>query len=84
VTEYGYSTRPSPAFGGFAVSEAAQARYLRSAFNYAGRYRQVKLLFWFTLRDTPPGSGDPALDVYSGLRRPNGERKPAWYAFRRL
>ncbi len=48
----------------------------------AASYRQVKLLVWFLLRDQATqrtGAG-----VYAGLRRPNGERKPAWYAFRRL
>ena len=81
ITEYGYNTRPSVAFGGLAVSEAVQARYLRKAYRVAAGYRQVKLLVWFLLRDAGDGSD---AGVYSGLRRLNGERKPAWYAFRRL
>ncbi|HET6494848.1 MAG TPA: hypothetical protein VFH61_05735, partial [Thermoleophilia bacterium] len=83
LTEYGYSTRPSAALGGFSVSGRAQARYLREAYRLATSYRQVKLLVWFLLRDQKPMSG-PGTGVYSGLRRTNGERKPAWYAFRKL
>jgi hypothetical protein len=85
ITEYGYATRPSLALGGFAVSETDQARYLRQAYRVAARYRQVKLMVWFLLRDQAPQSqGEPGTGVYSGLRRTNGERKPAWYSFRRL
>jgi hypothetical protein len=82
LTEYGYSTRPSIVLGGFAVTEKQQARYLRDAYRVAARYSQVKVMVWFLLRDQ--ASQEPSLDVYSGLRRVNGQRKPAWYAFRRL
>ena len=81
LTEYGYSTKPTTAFGGFSVTEQQQARYLKGAFRLAASYPQVKLLTWFLLRDLEPASG-PGSGVYSGLRRTNGERKPAWYAFR--
>ena len=84
LTEYGYSTQPSAAFGGFAVDEVVQASYLKTAYKYAGRYPQVKLLVWFLLRDVKPASGRADSGVYSGLRRPDGTRKPSWYAFRRL
>jgi hypothetical protein len=81
ITEYGYNTRPTMAFGGFAVTEKAQARYLRDAYRIAARHPQVKLLVWYLLRD----AGAPTeTGVYSGLRRLNGERKPAWYTFRNL
>lgn len=81
LTEYGYNTKPTQAFGGFAVSEAKQARYLKQAYRVAASHRQVKLLVWYLLRD----AGAPTqTGVYSGLRRLNGERKPAWYAFKRL
>jgi Cellulase (glycosyl hydrolase family 5) len=83
LTEYGYATRPCVALGGFAVSEADQARYLRQAYRVAASYRQVKLVVWFLLRDQAP-AGDPEAGVYSGLRRANGERKPSWYSFKRL
>lgn len=81
VTEFGYSTRPSIAFGWFSVSEALQARYLRQAYAVAGRYPQVELLVWYLVVDqTLPGL--PAdTGVYTGLRRADGTRKPSWRAY---
>ena len=76
LDEYGYNTRPSKLFGGFCVSERTQARYLKMAYRVAAQYPQVKLLVWCMDRDVR--------DIYSGLRRLNGTRKPAWYAFRAL
>ena len=58
LTEYGYSTKPTQAFGGFAVSETKQARYLRQAYRVAASHRQVKLLVWFLLRDGGGRDGD--------------------------
>ena len=81
LTEYGYNTKPSSAFGGLFVSETVQARYLKTAYRYAARYPQVKMLIWFLLRDWRPDGAAADLGVYSGLRRSNGERKPSWYAF---
>jgi hypothetical protein len=83
LTEYGYNTQPNQVFGTF-VDESVQARYLTAAYRYAARYPQVKLLVWYMLRDSKPASGPADLGVYTGLRRPDGSRKPAWYAFRRL
>jgi polysaccharide biosynthesis protein PslG len=83
LTEYGYCTRPAQSFGGFTVDEAAQARYLTQAYRLAGSYRQVKVLVWFLLRDQP-GTGEPGTSISSGLRRLDGSRKPAWYAYRAL
>ncbi len=83
LTEYGYNTQPNLSFG-LCVDEAAQARYLTAAYRYAARYPQVKLLVWFLVRDVKPESGPAEAGVYTGLRRPDGSRKPAWYAFRRL
>jgi hypothetical protein len=83
LTEYGYNTRPNLSFGLY-VDEAVQARYLAAAYRYAARYPQVKLLVWFLVRDVRPGSGAANLGLYTGLRRPDGSRKPAWYAYRRL
>jgi len=79
LTEYGYNTQYSFDFGGFAVSEATQAGYLRRA--YAGRYAQVRALFWYLIGDARPASGSPDRGVYTGLRRAGGGRKPAWYAY---
>jgi hypothetical protein len=84
LTEYGYNTHPSQKFGGFTVSDAVQARYLRRAYRYAASYRQVKLLLWFRLYDSRPVSGPADGGVYSGLREADGARKPAWYAFAHL
>lgn len=83
LTEYGYNTRPNLMFGLF-VSERDQARYLKAAYRYAARFPQVRLLVWYQVQDARPTSGSPDLGVYCGLRRPNGTRKPAWFAFRRL
>jgi hypothetical protein len=81
LSEYGYSTSPSTMFG-LSVSEAQQARYLKDAFSIAGRHAQVKMLCWYLLRDQAPAGGHPDSGVYTGLRRVDGSRKPAWYAFR--
>jgi hypothetical protein len=83
ITEYGYNTRPTQAFGGFAVTEAEQARYMKQAYRLAASHPQVKLLVWFVLRDVE-AAGGAGKGVYSGLRRLSGARKPAWYAFRDL
>ena len=53
LTEYGYSTKPSDAFGA-PVTEAQQAAYLTKAFALAARHPQVKLLVWYLLQDTSP------------------------------
>jgi hypothetical protein len=83
LSEYGYSTRSNLLFG-LSVSEARQARYLKDAFAVARRYPQVKMLGWYLLRDAPPSGDDERTGVYTGLRRLNGTKKPAWYAFRHI
>jgi hypothetical protein len=83
LTEYGYNTRPSHMFG-LSVSERVQARYLKAAFAQAARYRRVRLLVWYLLRDWRPEAGPADAGVYTGLSRPDGTRKPAWYAFRHM
>jgi hypothetical protein len=82
LTEYGFNTRPSRDFGGFSVTERAQARYLKTAYAIAGRHPQVKALFWFLIRDVRPADGPADAGVYTGLRHTDGTRKPAWYAYR--
>jgi polysaccharide biosynthesis protein PslG len=81
LSEYGYNTDACLDFGGFAVSESVQASYLRRAYAYAGRYAQVRVLFWYLIGDAQPASGPSELGVYTGLRRASGARKPAWYAY---
>ena len=84
LTEYGYSTQYSIVAARW-VSPRQQAAYLKLAYSYVRRYRQVKLLVWFLLYDIAPSSGQPSdMGVYSGLRTAGGKRKPAWYAFRAL
>ena len=83
LTEFGYHTQYSHWFG-VAVSKADQARYLRQAYAYVKRYRQVKALLWFMVDDFSPtgGGADKAGDgVYMGVRTDKGVRKPSWYAF---
>ena len=84
LTEYGYNTRPSIFFAWFAVSERTQARYLKRAYAYAGRYSRVKVLVWFLVRDWRPAGSPADRGIYTGLSRVNGERKPSWYAFANL
>jgi hypothetical protein len=81
LTEYGYNTQYCHWFG-VAVSKADQARYLRQAYAYAKRYRQVKALLWFMVNDFSPGGADKAGNgVYMGVCTNLGIRKPSWYAF---
>jgi Cellulase (glycosyl hydrolase family 5) len=81
LTEYGYSTRYSWAFGP-PVNETQQAIYLRKALAMVARHPQIKLLLWFLDRDiSPSGASSDANGVYTGLRRLGGGAKPAWYAF---
>ena len=75
LTEYGYNTQPNPSIGLY-VSQATQARYLKAAYRYAARYPQVKLLVWYLGRDARPPGAVADQGVYTGLRRPNGERRP--------
>jgi hypothetical protein len=81
LTEYGYNTQPSRDFGGQTVTKVQQATYLKKAYAYAGRYSQVKNLFWFLVKDVH-GEGQPAdVGVYTGLRELDGDRKLSWFAF---
>ena len=83
LTEYGFSTEPSVAFGA-PVTEARQAAYLTKAYALAARHAQIKLLVWYLLQDTSPtGKATSPYGWYLGLRRVSGTAKPAWYAFAR-
>jgi hypothetical protein len=83
LTEYGFSTEPSVAFGP-PVSEAQQAAYLTKAYALAARHAQIKLLVWQPLQDgSPSGKPTDPNGCYLGLRRVSGTAKPAWYAFAR-
>jgi hypothetical protein len=85
LTEYGYPTKRSPMWGSGFVSEKTQAKYLSTAYRMAARHKQIRMLCWFLWKDirVEGGPSDYA-NAYMGLRRPDGSRKPAWYAFARL
>jgi len=82
LTEFCYSTARSPQKDAFvvAVSEADQARYLRQAYDLASRYKQIKVMLWFLVKDWQ-SEGDPNSGVFTGLVDSSDQRKPAWYAF---
>ncbi len=82
LTEFCYSTVQPPQRDAFvvAVSRADQARYLRQAYDLAGRYKQIKVMLWFLVKDWQSDT-DPNLGVFTGLVDQSGQRKPAWYAF---
>ena len=81
MTEFGWSTHRSSTFG-ICVTYVQQAAYLQRAFAYLERFPQVELGIWFPLKDTSRtgGYGD-RWGVYSGLRKLDGTRKRAYYAF---
>ena len=82
LTEYGYQTTACGSFSGQKVSLTQQASYLRRAYTYAKRYRQVKLLMWFLLDDFSPSSNPQDwAGFYTGLRNVKLEPKPAYYVF---
>jgi hypothetical protein len=74
ITEFGWSTSPSPARGNSYVSEAHQAAYLREAVDMLKANPRVRLAVWFNLQDHPEWT--------SGLRRADLSPKPAWDVFR--
>ena len=74
ITEFGWSTSPSPARGDSYVSEALQAAYLRQAIDMLKANPRVRLAVWFNLQDHPEWT--------SGLRRADLSPKPAWDVFR--
>lgn len=81
LTEFAYSTAFSFHFG-ICTTEAGQATYLRRAYALAARHSQVRLLLWWSLRDTSKtGSYRDEWGWYLGLRRLDNSRKPAYFAF---
>ena len=81
LTEYCYSTGAKDAFV-MSVSKADQARYLRQAYDFAGRYKQIKAMLWFLVKDWQSDPQDPSsIGVFTGLVDQSDQRKPAWYAF---
>src|SRR5450830_1163178 len=82
LTEYGVQTAACLWFSGQHVDQITQASYLKRAYAYAARYRQVKVLMWFLLNDYSP-KGSPNSGFYTGLNTAGGAPKRAWYAFAR-
>ncbi|HEY5168090.1 MAG TPA: cellulase family glycosylhydrolase, partial [Thermoleophilia bacterium] len=83
LTEYCYSTTTgsNDAFV-MTVSQEDQARYLRQAYELAGRYKQIKALLWFLVKDWQSNPQNPSsVGVFTGLVDQSDRRKPAWYAF---
>lgn len=81
LTEYAYSTRDVK-IGLVGVSEVQQASYLRKALAVAGKYRQVKVLMWYLLKDSGPYYNPSGYTyLYTGLRKFDGTIKLSWYAF---
>jgi hypothetical protein len=79
LTEYGVHTAASKTFSYEHVDQPTQADYLRRAYAYVARYKQVKLLMWYLLKDYKPAI---AVDgFYTGLDTASGAHKRAWYVF---
>ena len=77
ITEYGYQTNPPDrAFG---VTYAKQAAYMKQAYAIARKNPRIDMMLWFLLRDEPRLGG-----WQSGLLTRNGQKKPAFNAFRLL
>jgi hypothetical protein len=62
----------------FAVSRAAQARWLTAAFRLANSVNYVAGMGWFTLLDDPTSEPD---GLTNGLMTYSLQRKPAFYAY---
>jgi hypothetical protein len=71
------------------VGEQDQALYLRQAYSFLAKRRDVPVALWFRLRDPGvPGVARTGVESGFGLTRPNGSAKPAFatyqnYAFNR-
>jgi len=80
LTEYGYPTAVSRAWGFGYVDEATQAAYVTAAYQRAAEFEQVRMLAWFLWRDIDKGA-DRWENAFFGLVRPDGTRKPSWEAY---
>jgi hypothetical protein len=63
------------------VTERVQAQFLTLAYRCLARDPYVKVALWFSLQDVGRGAG---YGDHLGLIRPNGKRKPAFAAMRRV
>jgi hypothetical protein len=80
VSEFTYvSDHPTPHFGNdFFLSAQDQAGWLSAAYAMASKLPYVDGLGWFTLMDEAPATSTSA---NWGLIRPNGDRKPSFFAY---
>jgi hypothetical protein len=61
-----------------------QAAQSQRAIRLAAKYPQIKLLTSYRRVDVKGGTSVFSPPVPIGLRRPNGTKKPAWFALGRL
>jgi hypothetical protein len=80
VSEYTISSDRGNRFFDFYTTREGQANYLRAAFDIARRSSFIAAFGWIGLLDDP--ASDP-LGATFGLMTHEGERKPAYYAYRR-
>jgi hypothetical protein len=79
VSEFAVSSdRANRAFG-FYVSREEQAAYVRDAYRIARRNKWIAGVGWYGLYDEP----DPENGITTGLLTADGQRKPAYAAYKR-
>lgn len=81
LTEFGWSTCNLRTSEGWrnGVDEPQQAEFLKQAYRQAQEWPYVPVAIWFNHQDT---TSDPSIKSENfGLRRFDGSRKPAWWAF---
>jgi hypothetical protein len=82
-TEFGFQSNPPDEL--VSTTPARQARLLNEKEEYSYRYWRLKSYAQYLLYDDPPGAGrrSPSTSGFqTGLRFPEGRRKPAWKAYR--
>ena len=63
------------------MSEKTAANWLTAAFNIVRQWHRIYTLGWFSLEDDPPNGLGTQVD--RGLLTYKGEKKPAYYAYKR-
>ena len=83
-TEFGIQTNPPDPYQGGSL--AKQAQILNESEEYSYKYSRLRSYSQYLLYDDPPLTSGPAFDRYrgfqSGLEFSNGQRKPAYDAFK--
>src|SRR4051794_27320392 len=78
ITEFGYSTTTHD--GG--VSEATQAAYLTKAYKYVEQFPWVKVMLWYSARNTPWNADADDYESRFGLATTDWQLKPSFEALR--